>query len=111
MVKKYSLTISNNNMILGITEQNRLLEFAQYSMEKDHLNIKYVSQISNDFSLYDALMKTLIFYADLSKLRYIKTDLSLADFASKMKFDLVQNEYVFDIYDMNKQKCKCEKEL
>lgn len=111
LVKKYSLTIPNGNFILGITEQSELLEFVQYSMESDHINIKYISQISNDFCLYDALMKTLIFYADLSKLRYIKTDSNHSDFVSKMKFDLVQGEYIFDIYDMDKQKCKCEKEV
>lgn len=57
--------------MLSVYENDKIIEFAYYSIDKDSINVKFISSMTNDFSLIDGIIKTLIFYCDLKSKDYL----------------------------------------
>ena len=101
---KYNLCC--DSVIVGVFEDNLLTEFASYYFESDNMTIEFISH-NKDLTILDGLIKTLIFYADLAKKRYIKISKDFEVLAKYFNFQMIDEYYVLDIYSQYKNKCNC----
>lgn len=69
LIDKYSLESGVNDLFLEANDNGNILEFIQYENIDDEVRIKYISDISGDYSVTDGLMKTLLFMCDTSKIK------------------------------------------
>ena len=96
---------------IGIIENDEIVEYAVYQIVENIMIIHKVSYNNKDFSLLDGLFKTLWFYADLSKTRFLQTDDTNSWFAKAFGFVYENGKYVFDIYSAEAVGCnKCNGE-
>lgn len=107
----FGLDISLDDEIVALFDSDKVLEIMMYSLSKEYYTIKFVSNINNDFSLLDGLMKTVIFYADLACVRYLRINKDFKHFAQIMNFTEKEDYFEFDIYNADKHSCNCGKEV
>ena len=111
LVHRFSLKFSSEDEIVALFDSKEIYGFIQYSVYPEYYCLKYISDLNNDFSLLDGLMKTIIFYADLSRVRYIRLHKHFEHFAKMMHFEDKCDYYEFDILNADKHLCNCEKEV
>ena len=95
----------------GVFEGGKVIEFAAYSIIDEYVNVHHISYNTKDFALIDGLIKTLIFYADLVKARYLILEPEYERFAKAFNFERNGNNFILDIYKQNKTcNCDCRKD-
>ena len=94
---------------VGIFDNNELLEYASYVINKieNEMVVTSFPANSNSIILADSLLKTLIFYADISKIRFIVFDFSCDYIVKKYIYEIKNNKYVIDLYNQNITSCSC----
>lgn len=94
---------------VGVFDNGNLINYAGYIFIDDSLSIEILHINDNNYSLVDGLIKTLIFYADLKKIRFLKISEQYSEIAQKFNFKQINSELILDIYSQDK-KCLCDKE-
>ena len=105
------LECAGDEKYLGIFDGENIVGFAQFVYYSDTLRIKFISFEFDDFSLSDALMKTLFYYADLHKMNYLFLPSSLSKYSEYLNFQKVDNGYILNLNELQTEiKCKCRKD-
>lgn len=104
--KKYDLKNADASLFLGAFSNSEILEFIQYTLKDNHLNIEYISDNTNDFFLTDGLMKTLLFKCDTSKTEKIILPVKYSRVAAALGFDKKKNSYELRLDNYNNH-CSC----
>ena len=111
LIIKFDLECSGDEKYLGIFDGENLLAFSQYLFYDEMLYIKYISFILDDYSLYDAMMKSLFYYADLNKSKQLFLPDSFSKFSEFLDFKKVSQGYIVNLNDeQTNNKCKCRKD-
>ena len=95
---------------VGVYDDSNLLETASYFFTETSMKIVTFTYNKKDLTIADALIKTLIFYADLSKKRYIEFESDNVEIAVALGFNIVDNKYIYDLYNQKNKCCSCSRE-
>lgn len=105
---KYLLKGYENCEYFGVFDGDELLEFSVYTVENKVLNIKYISNIQNDFSLIHGLLKSIIFVADLNSTDSVTMPLEYERAAKAIGFKYKDNKYILKLEDY-RNTCESDK--
>jgi len=106
LTEKFKLSYSGNECFIGVSSNNEILEFMQYSIVTDHIEIKYISDITNDFMLIDGLIKTLLFTTDITSIKSVLLPKYYEMAAKVFNFTDHESYYKLKLEDYNNGCCK-----
>lgn len=107
-IRKFSDSENNADKILvGVFEKDEILDFAGYIVCDDKMLVTDFSCKSDNVILCDSLIKTLIYYADISKIRFLVFDKKLEFAIKNYNFDKSDDKLIIDLFkqDTNSNCC------